>query len=268
MRSLAAYFSVGGRLIDTAQMYGNHKEIGRAFRQSKISRDSLWVISKIQTWYRMPNFVNTTAGTVASIRKSLSDLSLRVLDVMLIHSPFGLSVDGQLNVWRGLIAAKQEGLVNHIGVSNFNLAQIELLVAETGIWPSVHEMEFHPWVHAQARELARWCQEKGIVVVAYGSLGGRKHTNRTSDSVALLASAHGVSQTQILLRWAQQQGVVTIPGATSLAHISDNLAVLKMPGRLREQELRAIEGTPRPATWAYAGRTLCPFGIIECDSDN
>lgn len=266
MRSLASYFSVGGRLIDTSQMYGNHKEIGRAFRQSKLSRDSLWLISKIQTWYRMPNFVNTTAGTVASIRKSLSDLGLGFLDVMLIHYPFGLSVKGQLDVWRGLIAAKQEGLVTHVGVSNFNRAQIELLVAETGIWPAVHEMEFHPWVHTQARELVRWCQEKGIVVVAYGSLGGRKHTNRTTDSVASLASAHGVSQTQILLRWAQQQGVVTIPGATSLAHISDNLAVLKMPGRLREQDLRAIEDTSHPATWAYTGRTLCPSGVVECDN--
>ena len=165
-------------------------------------------------------------------------------------------------MWRGLLAAQSAGKVRHVGVSNFNRPQIEALVACTGVWPAINELEFHPWVSSTTRELVRWCHEHGIVVIAYGSLGGS--TNRASggDAVSVIASAHNASAARVLLRWAIQQGVVVIPGATSAAHIGDNLALLRAAPPVLElsdtemRELDAAGGARAPASF-HIWKGLC-----------
>lgn len=264
VRSLRAFLRLGGGLIDTASMYGNYREIGQAVAEARrsdgVDRSRVWIVSKVNTNRHMKGFVNTAAGAERSVTEALSQLKLDTLDAMLIHLPWELTPDEQLAVWRGLIAAKAAGRVRHIGVSNFNRPQIESLAAASGVWPAVNEVEFHPWVDARTRELVRWCHQRGIVVIAYGSLGGSKHKNRSQPAIAHAAATHNATPVQILLQWAIQQGVVVIPGATSEQHIAENLALALRPAwRLSEDESRAIESAAPPKSFKR-WKGLCTDG--------
>ena len=260
--SLSTFFDLGGRLVDTAQMYRNYAEIGRALKQAGTAvRDGVWLVSKVNTNRHVKGFVNTAAGAQAAVRECLKATGKAALDVMLIHLPWENSAEERLAVWKGLVAAQAEGLVRYIGTSNFNRAQIEHLAHATGVWPAVNELEYHPWVQTEAHALVQWCRQHGMVVIAYGSLGGSKNIGQASDAVAAIAKSHGVSNAQVLLRWALQRGVVVIPGATSHAHIADNLALARMPPglRLSEEDLRQIDASGKPSrfkTW----KGLCAIG--------
>lgn len=157
-----------------------------------------------------------------------------------------------------------------IGVSNFNCAQIEHLATETGVWPAVNELEYHPWVSAQAHELVSWCLLKQIVVIAYGSLGGSKNTGQRSAIVAEVAKRHSVNNAHVLLlRWALQRGVAVIPGATSRAHIADNMALSRaapLSLHLSDDEMKMIETSVVPGrfkTW----KSLCTESANSAPSE-
>jgi diketogulonate reductase-like aldo/keto reductase len=117
--STKEYLAQGGRLIDTAQLYENERELGVAIQQSGVPRADIWVTDKINTgpWKGAP--VNTRAGTVASVRASLQALDTDYIDLMHIHGTWSIDAAEQVEVWRGLIEAKEQGLVRRIGVSNF-----------------------------------------------------------------------------------------------------------------------------------------------------
>ena len=255
--SLTTFFALGGRLVDTAQMYKNYAEIGRALTQAgPMVREGVWLVSKVNTNRHVKGFVNSAAGAEKSVRECLRLTGKAVLDVMLIHLPWENSAEERLAVWKGLVSAQAAGLVRHIGVSNFNRAQIEHLAQSSGVWPAVNELEYHPWVQPEAHELVQWSQRHGMVVIAYGSLGGSKNVGQASAAVAAVALRHGVSNAQVLLRWALQRGVVVIPGATSRAHIADNLALSRAAAplglHLNEEDLRQIETSGKPGrfkTW-------------------
>jgi 2,5-diketo-D-gluconate reductase A len=262
--SLKDFLELGGRLVDTAQMYRNYAEIGIALSSLSDAsiRESAWVVSKVNTNRHMKGFVNTAEGAQGAVIECLNKTGLKVLDVMLIHLPWENSAEERAAVWRGLIEAQRTGRVRHIGVSNYNREQIEQLVAATGVWPSVNELEYHPWVQPQAHELVTWCQQHQIVVVAYGSLGGSKNRGQRSATVLAVAKRHGVTNAHVLLRWALQRGVVVIPGATSRKHISDNLALQRVSPlslRLGDEEMRAIETSGKPTRFKV-WKGLCTEG--------
>jgi len=231
IKSTLEYLAQGGRLIDTAQMYGNEANLGEAIQKSGISRDSLWITDKINTgpWFG-DGPVTSRAATLASVKTSLSDLGTDYIDLMHIHGTWVLDSSQQLDVWRGLIDARDKGLVRRIGVSNFERAEIEALEAATGVRPVVNQLEYHPWVPAETAKLVQWCQSMRIAVTAYGSLGGSRNKAgevdpSQSSNVAKVAADHGCSNAQVLLRWALAQNVAVIPGATSAEHIRENLRV-------------------------------------------
>ena len=278
-RSIKDYVSLGGRLIDTAIMYRNHDNIRRALQVSDVPREQIWIISKVQTDRKKPWFVNSTEGAVAAVDRSLRELGTTYIDVMLIHLPFGNSQEELSAVWRGLVRAKHEGKCRYIGVSNFNREQIEQLAATTGEMPDVNEIEYHPWVSDEAHQLVRWCQRKRIEVVAYGSLGGSKNKARGS-AVAAVAARKNVSSAQVLLRWALDHNVRVIPGATTMKHIADNLAVSASTFELSSDDKKAIEQSERPtqfASWRpLEGRRFsttargewtppCSFNLARCN---
>jgi len=219
IESTLAFLANGGRLIDTAQLYGNHRELGVAIRQSGVPREELWVTSKLKV-----RSLSTEADVMNAVDKSLDELGLSYLDLMLLHGGdgWGIGSDRDEALWRGLIGAQRAGKVRSIGVSNHNRQEIERLAATTGVMPAVNQLEFHPWVPPETRELVRWCQGRGIAVTAYGSLGGSANGAR-GDVVAGIAKQYGVTNAQVLLRWALDQGVAVIPGATSEAHIREDL---------------------------------------------
>ncbi|KAL1521636.1 hypothetical protein AB1Y20_021294 [Prymnesium parvum] len=216
--STLAFLQQGGRLIDTAQMYGNHREIAEAIRASRVDRSELWLTSKVNT-----RVVKSRGAALRSINTSLGELDLPFINLMLVHSSWGLTSQQLLDVWRALIQARDEGMVRNIGVSNLVRHQIEQLEQESGVRPAVNEIEFHPWVPNSTFQLVEWCTSRGIAVTAYGSLGGSANSLGSSSEVSSLAKRHNVSNAQVLLRWSLQQGVAVIPGASSTEHIIENL---------------------------------------------
>ena len=277
VKSLIEYFQQGGRLVDTAQMYGNCPEIGQAVRQSGVKRSEVWIVSKINTLHRVNKKgialnVNSSSGVRRVVEETLTALKFKTLDAMLIHMPWGNSLDELRILWKALISLQSEGLVHHIGVSNFNSKQIEALVEATGVWPSINEIEYHPYVNSQAHELVRWCLKHSVVVIAYGSLGGSANRGKGGGMVSEVANAHQVSTARVLLRWALQKGVVVIPGATSAGHIADNLALLRASPpvlELSESEMGSIDaagaGSPPKNFRIFKGLCKEDAGAAKCE---
>ena len=219
VRSTLDYLAAGGRLIDTAQMYGNHQDLKRAIQQSQLPRSELWITSKVNT-----KRVFTRSGAKRAVATSVRELGLTKLDLMLLHGAFKQTGAQRESVWRGLFDAKVEGLVRYIGVSNYDRGQVEELMAATGVKPAVVQLEYNPWVPNATHAYVRWLQWQGIAVTAYASLRPRgQQTVGGSDGVAQVAKRHGVTSSQVLLRWAIDRRVAVIPGATSKGHIVDNL---------------------------------------------
>jgi len=241
--SAKLFLASGGRLIDTAQLYGNHRDVGLAIRESGVPRESLWITSKL-----LPGKELTPDKVVRSVDQSLEELSTPYLDLMLVHGAEGWGVDRELDLklWKGLVEAQRLGKVRNIGVANHNRGEIEWLTAETGVMPVVNQIEYHPWVPAETRELVLWCQSKGIAVTAYGSLGGVKN-KAEGDAVAAVAKERGVSNAQVLLKWALDQGVAVIPGATSAEHIQENLRLTGFD--LTPSDLLTLEGSGMPKSF-------------------
>lgn len=216
--SIAAYLQHGGRLVDTAIMYDNHKDVGEAletaFQSGTVSREQLWVTSKIA-----PNHAETDIEAINMLDESLRDLKLDYVDLFLIHAPGANSVE----IWRGLVKAKAEGKTKAIGVSNFSPDDIQKLELAGLERPSVNQIEFHPWVDADVFENVAWCLSHGVAVTAYGSLGSSYHDGLEDPKVKQSAVKHGKTTAQVLLSWALHQGVAVVPGATSEEHIVDDL---------------------------------------------
>jgi diketogulonate reductase-like aldo/keto reductase len=145
------------------------------------------------------------------------------IDAVLIHGVFSHSDAELLSVWHGIVNARRLGLVRFCGVSNFDRRRIDMLEAAAPHEPvAILELEYHPWVPSATHALVQWCHGRGIALVAYGSLGGSMNRAQ-SRAAAAIASEHGVTAAQVLLRWAVDRGVAVIPGATSESHIRDNL---------------------------------------------
>jgi 2,5-diketo-D-gluconate reductase A len=250
--STKEYLQQGGRLIDTAIMYGNHRDLAVAIRESGVPREELWVTSKINTMTS-----KTREATKKACEKSAAELGLQYVDLMLIHGVWTISDEQAVEVWRGLMDAKAAGTVKHIGVSNFEDSSVKRLISETSVKPAVIQLEYHPWVEGNVHELVRWCQKEGIAVTAYGSLGGSKNKAR-GDEIAAIATAHSATPAQVLLRWATNRGVAVIPGATSAEHIRQNLELPVL--QLSEEELRRMGSTEKPAAFKRWGNLRSELG--------
>jgi len=251
--STLTYLKLGGRLIDTAMAYGNHVEIGRAVRDSDVTRDNVWITGKVA-----PNAVKGKGDvykkTMDAIDTMLQELNVgSYLDLCLIHSP-KLGRKDTLQMWLALINAQSEGKIRSIGVSNFNKQEILDLQSSTGTLPEVNQIQYHPWTSAEWKAMVQWQKEMGIVTTAYNSLGGsRFHSNKKGgtnnnkwpSTITKLAQQHHATEEQLLLRWAlQQEKVAVIPGATSEAHIRDNLSVPQFT-----LDLDALEQAGVPPNW-------------------
>ena len=227
----------GYRLIDTAQIYGNEREVGAALAASGVARDEVWVTTKV--W----RSAHGAERTVKSVRKSLRALGCGRIDLLLIHWPGpkrgwplkrgtvcppewtpDLRVTG---TWRAMEGLVREGLVRHIGVANFSVRQLRQLLAACKIRPCVNQVELHPLL--QQRHLVEFCAAEGVAVQAFASLGSGDNAAGHAEMLALpavaaAAKAHGTTPAQVLLRWATQQGVHVIPKSASRKRMVENFA--------------------------------------------
>lgn len=217
----------GYRLIDTAKIYNNEREVGEGIRASGVDREELFVTTKL--WNEDQGYDSTRRAFDAS----LEAMGLDYLDLYLIHWP----ATSRRNLsWRAMIDMYNEGLVKAIGVSNFTIRHLEELAKDSETVPMVNQVEFHPFIYEQQKELLNYCYDHKILVEAYSPLSrGAKKDNKV---VAEIAKAHDKSSAQVLLRWCIQHGTVPLPRSTQKAHIEENFEVFDF--ELTPQEMAQL----------------------------
>jgi 2,5-diketo-D-gluconate reductase A len=222
----------GYRLVDGAAIYGNEVGQGEGIRASGVAREEVFVTTKI--WNDRQGF----DSTLHAADESFARLALDRIDLILIHWPCAaknLFVD----TWRALIRLRDEGRVTDIGVSNFNAAQIERLIAETGVAPVLNQIELHPQLQQSALRAAH--ASHGIITQSWTPLGG----GRSFDAPEIMAIAKrlGKSPAQVILRWHLEIGCSVIPRSTRAAGLAENLDVFDFA--LTKEDHAAISSLDR-----------------------
>lgn len=218
---------LGYRSFDTSPVYGNEAAVGEAIRTASIDRRDLFVTTKL--WNACHGFDEA----LAAFDRTAARLQMDVVDLYLIHWPvptLNLYVDS----WKALVRLQAEGRIRAIGVSNFLPEHLERIVGETGFVPSVNQIELHPSFQQPA--LRDYHRNQNILTQAWSPLG---HGADLSDPRLIdIASAHGSSPAQIILRWLVQLGVHPVVKASSAAHMAENLRIAEF--RLSAQDMARI----------------------------
>jgi diketogulonate reductase-like aldo/keto reductase len=206
-RATREALDVGYRHIDTATLYGNEAEVGRAVKDSGVPRDEVVIVTKLK-----PDRIGRPR---VELETSLRQLGVDRIDVWLIHwPPGGSAVPG---TWRELLALRDAGLTRAVGVSNYSLGQLDELVDATGEAPVMNQI---PWSPAQydADEVAGHAK-RGVVLEGYSPL---KNTNLRALPLAQIADAHGVTPAQVVLRWHVEHGIPVIPRSSKVERVRSN----------------------------------------------
>ncbi|WP_029149266.1 aldo/keto reductase [Microbacterium indicum] len=229
-RAVSEALEVGYRHIDTAAIYRNEEGVGAAIAKSGIPREELFVTTKL--W----NDRQSGEQPHDAIRESLDKLGLEYVDLYLTHWPTPQK-DTYVNAWEKLIEIRDAGLSRSIGVSNHLPEHLDRLVAETGVVPSVDQIELHPALH-QADVLA-WAEANGMKIEAWGPLGQGKYPLFENPAVAAAAEAHGKSPAQIVIRWHLQRGFIVFPKSVRRERMEQNLDVFDF--ELTADEIAGID---------------------------
>lgn len=216
----------GVRLIDTAYIYHNEEEVGRAVRESGIPREDIFVITKL--------YPNQFAEPEKAINDAIEKLNLGYIDMMLLHHP---GTD-DVKAYKAMEKAVADGKIRSIGLSNWYVEELEEFLPQVSITPALVQNEIHPYY--QENDVIPYIQKLGIVVQGWYPLGGREHTAEllSDEVISAIAKAHGKSSAQVILRWNLQKGVVVIPGSSNPAHIQENTELYDF--ELTEEEMRQI----------------------------
>lgn len=225
-RAVMAALAAGYRHVDTARVYDNEADVGRAIRESGVPRDQVFVTTKL--W-------NTDHGFERAVRAceaSLQRLGLCYIDLYLIHWPVARLRN---ETWRALVKLRDDGKCRAIGVSNYTVRHLEELAASSDVLPAVNQIEVHPFLFP--RDIVAWCRERGVVVEAYSPL---THGHRLGDSrVAAIAEAARRTPAQVLLRWSVQHGFVALPKSRKPARIVENADVFDF--RLTTEQMQSLD---------------------------
>jgi len=213
----------GYRHIDTAQAYQNEEGVGKGIQASSVKREEWFITTKLAAE------VKSYDEAVASIDASLKTMELDYLDLMIIHSPKPwrefLSEEpyaaGNRAAWRALEDAYQAGKLKAIGVSNFERADLDNILAACTVKPMVNQILAH--ISNTPQALIQYCQEQGILVEAYSPIGhGELFKN---EAVAEMASKYGVTVPQLAIRYTLQLGLLPLPKTAKSAHMQNNAEV-------------------------------------------
>ncbi len=230
--SVTALLEAGGRLIDTAYMYGNEEAVGRAVRDSDVPREDIFVITKI---YPGEQFKNPEQA----IQDALDKLDIEYIDMMLLHHPG----ENDVEAYKAMEQAVADGKIRSLGLSNWYVEELTDFLPQVTITPALVQNEIHPYY--QEPEVVPFIQEKGIVMQGWYPLGGRGYTEELlgDETISAIAEAHGVSSAQVILRWNLQRGIVVIPGSSNPDHIKENLDLFDF--ELSEEEMEQIASLNR-----------------------
>jgi len=218
----------GYRHIDTATMYGNEGEVGRALTDSGIDRGDVFITTKLPS--------GAAGRERATIDASLRALGTDHVDLWLVHWPPGGRARPE--VWQELLAAAGRGLARAVGVSNYSVRQIDELIGATGQAPAVNQIPWSP-PRYDPRVLAA-SRERNVVVEGYSPLKG---TNLRDRTLAEIASRHGVTPAQVVLRWHVEHGIPVIPKSAHPERIAANFDLFSFA--LTPEEVARIDGLSR-----------------------
>lgn len=212
---------LGYRHFDTAQAYGNERGVGEGIRTCGIPREELFVVSKVAAEHK------TYEDAKASIDETLSKMGLDYLDMMIIHSPQpwvdvnqsdDRYVDGNRAAWKALEEAYKEGKLKAIGVSNFQIGDIENILETCEIKPMVNQILLH--ISNTPLELVEYCQNNDIAVEAYSPIAHGEILNQ--PEIKAIAEKYGVSVPQLCIRYTLQLGTISLPKTANPEHMKTN----------------------------------------------
>jgi 2,5-diketo-D-gluconate reductase A len=242
---------VGYRHIDTAEAYGNEREVGEAVRDFGIDRADVYITSKLRNGAHAPDDARDAfEGTLAA-------LGFDYLDLFLIHWPLPTLYDGDyVSTWRVLEELRGDGRVRSIGLSNFQVEHMERLAAETDVLPAVNQIELHPYF--QNEEVRAYDEAHDIATQAWSPIAQGEVLD--DPVITAIAERIGRSPAQVVLRWHIQHGNIVFPKSTTPARIAENFELFDF--ELEPDDVRQIDGLdqgeagrtgPNPDTFAFVG---------------
>jgi 2,5-diketo-D-gluconate reductase A len=233
-RAVALALATGYRHIDTAEMYANERGVGDALRAAGIDRADVFVTSKLNNGFHEPDAARR------AFDETLRTLGFDYVDLFLIHWPLPTLYGGDfVSTWKTLEEFKADGRARSIGVSNFQVAHLERLAAETDVVPAVNQIELHPYF--QNRDVAEYGSRNGIVTEAWAPLA----QGQVIDDATLqeIAQRLGRTTAQVVLRWHIQRGHVVFPKSVTPERIRENFDVFDF--ELSPDDVAAIDGLDR-----------------------
>jgi 2,5-diketo-D-gluconate reductase A len=248
-KAVSEALEVGYRHIDTAEMYGNEKEVGEAIRASGLDRDDVFVTSKLNNGSHEPHDAREAFDT------TLSELGFDHVDLFLIHWPLPTLYDGDfVSTWRTLEEFHRDGRATSIGVSNWQIEHLERLAAETDIVPAVNQIEVHPYLTNNA--VREYDREHQIATEAWSPIA----QGQVLDDPTITQIAYKVGKTpaQVVLRWHVQRGDIVFPKSVTPSRMKENFELFDF--EIEPADMDAITALdrgedgrtgPNPDTFAY-----------------
>ena len=231
---------VGYRHLDTAQMYGNEAEVGAAIKASGLPRDDLYVTTKLNNGYHLPDDARR------AFAESLDKLGLERVDLFLIHWPLPTRYDGDyVSTWRTLVELREGGGATSVGVSNFEPDHLDRIIDETGVVPAVNQIEVNPYFTNEAARAAD--ARHGIATEAWSPIA--RGGIADDETIGGIARRIGRTPAQVTLRWHLERGDIIFPKSTHRERMEENFALFDF--ELTDEDVATIAALDRGET----GRT-------------
>ena len=225
LRAVSYALKIGYRHIDTAWLYGNEADVGRAVRESGIRREEIFITTKV--WDTDQGYTSTLTACERSLRR----LGLSYVDLYLIHWPVQAK---SKDTWKAMIQLLKDGKARAIGVSNYEILDIQEILQNFDTVPSVNQVEFHPFLYQE--ELLQFCKNNQIQLEAYSPLTRAEKLNHAT--VLTIAQKYDKTAAQILIRWGLQHDLVVIPKSIHEKRIKENSEVFDF--QLEEQDMKLL----------------------------
>ena len=235
INSIKTALSNGIRLIDTAYMYSNEAEVGQAVRESGISRNEIFVTTKI--------YPNQFSDPGSAIELSLSKLNIEYIDLMLLHHPG----ENDVNAYLKMEEYVKNGKIRSIGLSNWYIKELKEFLPKINIMPALVQNEIHPYY--QETEVINYIyndlKDKNIVVQGWYPLGGRGYNTELMNDETLIniGKKYNKSLAQVILRWNLQRGTIVIPGSSNNEHIIEDNNIYDF--KLSDEDMKSIANLNR-----------------------
>lgn len=229
--SVKSALELGYRKIDTAYMYNNEEEIGKAIKESNVPREEIFIATKL--------YPNQYSNAREAIEMAFEKLDVEYIDLMLLHHPGNNDVEA----YKIMEEYVREGKIRSIGLSNYYIEEMEEFLPQVTITPALVQNEIHPYY--QESEVIEYMHNKGIAIEGWYPLGGRGHQTEllNDETLVKIAEKHNVSVAQVILRWDLQKGVIVIPGSSNPAHQLENISLFDF--ELTDEDMETINSLNR-----------------------